>query len=48
LIKELLFDTSIWEDFIRGFSTPKSELLRSYSEEDCAVFINPTVYQEVL
>lgn len=47
-MKKPLFDTSIWVDFIRGISTPKSELLRSYLEEDCDVFINPTVYQEVL
>lgn len=47
-MKKLLFDTSIWVDFIRGISTPKSELLRSYLEEDKDVFINPTVYQEVL
>lgn len=47
-MKKLLFDTSIWVDFIRGISTPKSELLRSYLEEDRDVFINPTVYQEVL
>ena len=44
----LLFDTSIWVDYIRGISNPKSELLRSYLEEDKDVFINPTVYQEVL
>jgi predicted nucleic acid-binding protein len=47
-MKKLLFDTSIWVDFIRGISTPKSELLRSYLEEDRDVFINPTVYQEIL
>jgi predicted nucleic acid-binding protein len=47
-MKKLLFDTSIWVDFIRGISTQKSELLRSYLEEDKDVFINPTVYQEVL
>lgn len=47
-MKKLLFDTSIWVDFIRGISTPKSELLRSYLEEDRDVFIDPTVYQEVL
>lgn len=47
-MKKLLFDTSIWVDFIRGITTPKSELLWSYLEEDSDVFINPTVYQEVL
>lgn len=43
-----MFEISIWVDFISGISTPKSELLRSYLEEDKDVFINPTVYQEVL
>lgn len=47
-MKKLLFDTSIWVDFIRGNSTPKSELLRSFLEEDKDVFINSTIYQEVL
>ncbi|MCP9754068.1 PIN domain-containing protein [Lacihabitans sp. CCS-44] len=47
-MKKLLFDTSIWVDFIRGISTPKSELLHSYLVVDRDVFINPTVYQEVL
>lgn len=47
-MKKLLFDTSIWVDFIRGISTPKSELLRSCLEEDRDVYINSKVYQEVL
>jgi predicted nucleic acid-binding protein len=47
-MKKLLFDASIWVDFISGISTPKSELLRLYLEEGRSVFINPTVYQEVL
>ncbi len=47
-MKKLLFDTSIWVDFISGHSNKKSELLRSILEEDKDVYISPTIYQEVL
>ncbi|MCP9770217.1 PIN domain nuclease [Lacihabitans sp. LS3-19] len=47
-MKKLLFDTSIWVDFIRGNSNQKSELLRSILEEDKDVYISPTIFQEVL
>ena len=47
-MKKLLFDTSIWVDFISGHSNKKSELLRSNLEEDKDVYISPTIFQEVL
>jgi predicted nucleic acid-binding protein len=47
-MKKLLFDTSIWVDFISGHSNQKSELIRSILEEDKDVYISPTIFQEVL
>jgi predicted nucleic acid-binding protein len=44
----LIFDTSIWVDFLRNRSNPGSNLLTKYIERDDPVILVPTVLQEVL
>jgi len=44
----LLFDTSVWIDFLNKKSTPESSLLVHYIEEDKQVLLTPTILQEVL
>jgi predicted nucleic acid-binding protein len=44
----LLFDTSVWVDFLKNKSTPKADLLTQYIERDHPVILVPTVLQEVL
>lgn len=44
----LLFDTSIWVDFLRNKRNPASDLLTKYIENDDPVILVPTVLQEVL
>ena len=44
----LIFDTSVWVDFLRNKSNPASNLLTSYIEANDQVLLSPTILQEVL
>jgi predicted nucleic acid-binding protein len=44
----LIFDTSVWIDFLRGKRNPQSDLLTSYIEQEDQVLLTPTILQEVL
>jgi len=44
----LIFDTSIWIDFLKNRVTPEADLLTSYIEHDDQVLLIPTILQEVL
>lgn len=45
---QLIFDTSIWVDFLRNKSTPATDLLTDYIEHNDQVLLVPTILQEVL
>jgi len=44
----LLFDTSVWIDFLNRKSTPEADLLGQYIETDTEVLLTPTILQEIL
>jgi len=44
----LIFDTSVWINFLNNKNTPAVELLETYISEDAEVLITPTILQEVL
>ena len=44
----LIFDTSVWIDFLRNKSNPPSDVLTSYIEKNDQVLLTPTILQEVL
>lgn len=44
----LIFDTSVWINFINKKNTPEAELLETYILEDAQVLITPTILQEIL
>ena len=44
----LIFDTSVWIDFLRNKSTSEAELLTNYIENNYPVVLTPTIVQEVL
>ena len=44
----LIFDTSVWIDFLKNKSNPEADLLTSYIEHDDQVLLLPTILQEVL
>jgi predicted nucleic acid-binding protein len=44
----LIFDTSVWVDFLRNKSSPASNLLTEYIDRDNPVILVPTILQEVL
>jgi predicted nucleic acid-binding protein len=44
----LIFDTSIWIDFLRGKKNFGSDLLTSYIENNDQVLLIPVILQEVL
>lgn len=44
----LIFDTSVWIDFLQNKSNPPSDLLTSYIEKNDQVLLTPTILQEVL
>lgn len=46
--QRLIFDTSVWIDFLRNKSTPQTDLLTQYIENNDPVIIVPTILQEVL
>jgi len=44
----LIFDTSVWIDFLQNKSNPLSNLLTSYIEGNDQVLLTPTILQEVM
>jgi len=44
----MIFDTSVWVDFLRGRQTANAELLQHHIYNDEKVFICPIIYQEIL
>jgi len=44
----LIFDTSVWIDFLRGKSNPQVDLLTLYIDHNDQVLLIPTILQEVL
>lgn len=44
----LIFDTSVWIDFLKDKSNPESDLLTSYIDHNDQVLLIPTILQEVL
>ncbi len=44
----MIFDTSVWIEFLRNKSNPASDLLTRYIENDDQVLLVPTILQEVL
>jgi predicted nucleic acid-binding protein len=44
----LIFDTSIWVDFLRNKSTPAADLLADYIDHNDEVMLVPTILQEIL
>jgi len=46
--QQILFDTSVWIDFLRNKNTPEADLLTNYIENNHPVVLTPTIVQEVL
>lgn len=46
--QQLIFDTSVWIDFLRDKNTPEADLLTTYIENNHPVILTPTIVQEVL
>jgi predicted nucleic acid-binding protein len=46
--QQILFDTSVWIDFLRNKNTPEADLLTHYIENNHPVVLTPTIVQEVL
>jgi len=46
--QQVLFDTSVWIDFLRDKNTPEADLLTNYIENNHPVVLTPTIIQEVL
>lgn len=44
----LLFDTSVWIDFLNRKNTAEANLLEKYIEMDDEVLLTPTILQEIL
>lgn len=44
----LIFDTSVWIDFLRKGDSPAADLLTSYLEHNDQIFLTPTIIQEIL
>lgn len=44
----LIFDTSVWVDFLNKKDTPASKLLEAYIIADETIFLTPTLLQEIL
>ena len=44
----LIFDTSVWIDFLKNKGNPEADLLTSYIDRDDQVLLIPTILQEVL
>ena len=46
--QQLLFDTSVWIDFLRNKKTPEADILTTYIENNDPILLTPTIIQEVL
>jgi predicted nucleic acid-binding protein len=46
--QQILFDTSVWIDFLRNKNTPEADLLTNYIQNNHPVAITPTILQEIL
>ncbi len=46
--QRLLFDTSVWIDFLRNRNTPEADLLTNYIENNHPIILIPTIIQEIL
>jgi len=46
--EQLIFDTSVWIDFLRGRNTPQVSLLDNYIGNNHPVVLTPTILQETL
>lgn len=44
----LIFDTTVWIEFLGNKSTPGANLLTAYIQNENQVFLLPTIIQEVL
>jgi predicted nucleic acid-binding protein len=44
----LIFDTSVWIDFLKNKRNPESDLLTSYIEDNDQILLTPTILQEIL
>lgn len=44
----LIFDTSVWIDFLKGKNNPQVDLLTLYIDQNDQVLLVPTILQEVL
>ncbi len=44
----ILFDTSVWIDYLNARPTPNANKLEAYFKNNFRVFITPTIIQEVL
>jgi len=44
----ILFDTSVWIDYLNARPTPHAQKLEAYFKNNFRVFITPTIIQEVL
>jgi|SRR5580692_10942469 predicted nucleic acid-binding protein len=48
MTQQLLFDTSVWIDFLRNKNTPEADLLTDYIASNHPLVLTPTIIQEVL
>jgi predicted nucleic acid-binding protein len=48
MTEPLIFDTSVWIDFLKGKSNPETDLLTSSIDGEDQVLLIPTILQEVL
>lgn len=46
--EQLIFDTSVWIDFLKNKSNPESDLLTSYIECNDQILLIPIILQEIL
>lgn len=44
----ILFDTSVWIDYLNARQTPKAQKLEAHFKNNFRVFTTPTIIQEVL
>ncbi|MCY7351553.1 MAG: PIN domain-containing protein [Cytophagaceae bacterium] len=47
-MEPVLFDTTVWIDYLKGVVRPQTDLLNQYITHDEPVFVCPTVVQEIL
>jgi predicted nucleic acid-binding protein len=46
--QQIIFDTSVWIDFLRNKNTPEADLLTDYIANNYPLVLIPTIIQEVL